>query len=460
MDNFYWINRSTDSYNKRNSLVSQNRPYEIQLTSYENEMYDDDYISSQKRMLQYSDTRDEIIKEEFRQSYESGEYQTEKNRRDLAKLLNYAFPEFSEEYFYENGQSFMKSATGLDVDIDTYWDHIGNVWDSAWKSTGTSLDLALLYTSAFIEGDFDNDRFQRDKKIIIDRTRTNGQSYRKQDYEDNYGFLGKAFSKVVEQSPNIIINAALSAASLGATGASIGIGKALNLTSKSMNTIKNAIKYGRMASSAVYAGLTEMGSTALEMTQYGFDDDIIFNTSIMQGLFTGLLEGVAEDMVFSGVNRFIDGIFDIAGSNSGKIVDAGFKQALRQFGSSYLKEAAQEPAEEALESISGNLLWNLGVKQMNDRMSQDELITKYALYNIGSELQAIEGSDKFTAQYKSLDDFVNDAFESAKEALWSTSLTALGGSSLDIAGSYVFGDARKSVASARFMENNDADIII
>ena len=120
MDNFYWINRSTDSYKKRNSLVSQNRPYEIQLTSYENEMYDDDYISRQKRMLQYSDTRDEIIKEEFRQSYESGEYQTEKNRRDLAKLLNYAFPEFSEEYFYENGQSFMKSATGLDVDVDTY----------------------------------------------------------------------------------------------------------------------------------------------------------------------------------------------------------------------------------------------------------------------------------------------------------------------------------------------------
>ena len=73
MDNFYWINRSTDSYKKRNSLVSQNRPYEIQFTSYENEMYDDDYISRQKRMLQYSDTRDEIIKEEIRQAYESGE---------------------------------------------------------------------------------------------------------------------------------------------------------------------------------------------------------------------------------------------------------------------------------------------------------------------------------------------------------------------------------------------------
>lgn len=460
MNDFYWINRTNDTYAKRNTFLSQTNPYEVQLTSYEKNEYDDDYISRQERIVRYSDTRDEIIKEEFRQRYESGEYQTEKNRRDLSKLLNYAFPEFSEEYFYENGRSFMKSATGLDVDVDTYWDHIGNVWDSTWKATGTSINLANLYASALFEGGFGSEQFQNDKKIIMDRTRKNGQSYRKQDYEDNYGFLGKAFSKVVEQSPNLVINGALSLASLGASGAAFGIGKALSVSSKTANILKNTIKYGRMATSAVYAGLTEMGSTALEMSKYGFDDDVIFGTSMMQGLFTGLLEGVAEDMVFSGVNNFIDGIFDVAGSNAGKIVDAGFKQALRQFGSSYLKEFAQEPSEEALESISGNLLWNIGVDIMNNRMSQDEIITKSALYNIGSDLQAIEGKNKFDAKYKSLGDFVNDAFESAKEALWSTSLTALGGSSLDIAGSYVFGDARKSVASARFMENNDADIII
>lgn len=458
MNDFYWINSTNDTYAKRNTFLSQTNPYEVQLTSYEKNEYDDDYISRQERIVRYSDTRDEIIKDEFRQRYESGEYQTEKNRRDLAKLLNYAFPEFSEEYFYENGRSFMKSATGLDVDVDTYWDHIGNVWDSTWKATGTSLNLAKLYASALFEGGFNSEQFQNDKKIIMERTRKNGQSYRRQDYEDNYGFLGKAFSKVVEQSPNLIINGALSLASLGASGAAFGIGKALAVSSKTANILKNTIKYGRMATSAVYAGLTEMGSTALEMSKYGFDDDIIFGTSMMQGLFTGLLEGVAEDMVFSGVNNFIDGIFDVAGANAGKIVDAGFKQAFRQFGSSYLKEFAQEPAEEALESISGNLLWNIGVDIMNNRMLQD--ITKAALYNIGSDLQAIEGKNKFDAKYKSLGDFVNDAFESAKEALWSTSITALGGSSLDIASSYVFGDARKSVASEKFMNNNDADIII
>ena len=152
----------------------------------------------------------------------------------------------------------------------------------------------------------------------MNRTRTNGQNYRAEDNEDmGIPFIGKMWSKVVAQSPNILPNIAVSLLTGGAA-------QGLSLFGKATQATINVLKRGRQVGTALYAGLSEMGSTALEMANYGFDDDVIFYTSILQGIFTGTLETFLEDEIFSGFNNYLDSIADLKAVDGSEIVDYSF----------------------------------------------------------------------------------------------------------------------------------------
>ena len=425
MDRFNWVNPSEYSLKSGKKIIGTYNVYSpIEYTSYELTAGDKEYFDNLNKRYQYSATRSNAISEVYRNLYESGDYKSEQSRRTVAEVLHYTFPEFSEDYFYNNAESFIKNATGVDANIETYSEHIKNVWNSAWLKTGTSLDLATLYIKGFLTGELDDSSFQKSKQIIMNRARTNGQNYRAEDNEDmGIPFIGKMWSKVVEQSPNILPNIAVSLLTGGAA-------QGLSLFGKATQATINVLKRGRQVGTALYAGLSEMGSTALEMANYGFDDDVIFYTSILQGIFTGTLETFLEDEIFSGFNNYLDSIADLKAVDGSEIVDYSFKSAIRKFASSYGKEFVPELAEEAIESISSDALYNIGVAIQNSRSKKS-------------------GNTSGLLQFKSPEEFAKNAWESAAEAMWSAGFTSFGGAFMDVASD------RNNYRAAKYSNVND-----
>ena len=425
MDRFNWVNPSEYSLKSGKKIIGTYNVYSpIEYTSYELTAGDKEYFENLNKRYQYSATRSNAISEVYRNLYESGDYKSEQSRRTVAEVLHYTFPEFSEDYFYNNAESFIKNATGVDANIETYSEHIKNVWNSAWLKTGTSLDLATLYIKGFLTGELDDASFQKSKEIIMNRARTNGQNYRAEDNEDmGIPFIGKMWSKVVAQSPNILPNIAVSLLTGGAA-------QGLSLFGKATQATINVLKRGRQVGTALYAGLSEMGSTALEMANYGFDDDVIFYTSILQGIFTGTLETFLEDEIFSGFNNYLDSIADLKAVDGSEIVDYSFKSAIRKFASSYGKEFVPELAEEAIESISSDALYNIGVAIQNSRSKKS-------------------GNTSGLLQFKSPEEFAKNAWESAAEAMWSAGFTSFGGAFMDVASD------RNNYRAAKYSNVND-----
>ena len=425
MDRFNWVNPSEYSLKSGKKIIGTYNVYSpIEYTSYELTAGDKEYFENLDKRYQYSATRSNAISEVYRNLYESGDYKSEQSRRTVAEVLHYTFPEFSEDYFYNNAESFIKNATGVDANIETYSEHIKNVWNSAWLKTGTSLDLATLYIKGFLTGELDDSSFQKSKQIIMNRTRTNGQNYRAEDNEDmGIPFIGKMWSKVVEQSPNILPNIAVSLLTGGAA-------QGLSLFGKATQATINVLKRGRQIGNALYVGLSEMGSTALEMANYGFDDDVIFYTSILQGIFTGILETFLEDKVFSGFNNYLDSIAGLKAPDGSEIVDYSFKSAIRKYASSYGKEFVPELGEEATESISLDALYNIGVAIQNSRSKKS-------------------GNTSGLLQFKSPEEFANNAWESVAEAMWSAGFTSFGGAFMDVASD------RNNYRAAKYSNVND-----
>ena len=355
-------------------------------------------------------------------------------RRDAAKIMAAYFPQFSEDYYFKNFDEFMTQATGVKTDVKTFGDNVANIWNSAWASRSTAVDMANLYLSGFVNG-FDNEEFQRNKQKVIERTKRNGQLYRK-DLADNRfnSVLQKLIAGTVEQAPqiadSIIISAATGGLSLIADMASAPLAKAVGWSvEKVTETAKSLIKAGRATTSFVKMAHSEMGGTALSMAQEGFSDEAILWTSFAIGVATGLIEVPLEDAIFSPTNKMVDLIL---GSGDEAFL-RGFMNIMKAHSKEIAKDFTSQILEEGLESAIGD-----------------------AAYDIALSYEKAKGKMS-DAEYKDFIEIVDNAMNAMGQAFWSTPGMVLGGQALSLGSEMAFGNIRKNFISGVYTDGENAN---
>lgn len=191
-------------------------------------------------------------------------------RIELSNLLAMEYPEYDAKFFKDNLNSFMKQATGYDIDPQTFSEHLGQTF----KSSALSY---LASTETFFTMLFNRDG----KDELIEKLNGWAKDYRRDIGDEKYSnIFQKMLSATVQQAPNLIGTMAITAATSviggiagGALGATMNIGKVLGI-----------------GSNLLYSAAMEGGDVMLELIQAGADD----NTAIMAGLVVGIINGSLE----------------------------------------------------------------------------------------------------------------------------------------------------------------------
>lgn len=307
----------------------------------------------------------------------------ESTRIEFANLIAMEHPEYSSKFLYDNLDSFIRQATGYDLNVESYWKDLGNIFQSSALSYLSSMELGL--TMIFNPSNKEN--------LLKDISRR-ATAYRRDLSSEDYNILQNMLASSVAQAPHLVADLGISA-----------VGSLVGLPPGAMTALRVAT-----------AGLMEGGSSMLELAQAGADDTTILTTGIAVGVINGAFEVFGDNAILAPYQRLLkrNPAVKEAARYTWKTVG---KQVAKDVVKGLVTEIPTEIAQEAVSMVG----WNFATafEQRYGRM-QDAL-----------------GYDK--------SQFVSALWEVAKETALSTPMITLSGDVMNYGTSYLNGQWRSQI---------------
>lgn len=361
-------------------------------------------------------------------------------RLALGQIIHQLYPTIDATYAAENAEELMYQATGYKTNVKGLRDQFVNTFHSAGSSLLASMKIANLYIQGAFAGYNDEEWLEKKEEAKKDLTKY-AMNYRTDltEYDNAISrLLSEPATATAEILPSMLPSLGISALALAvsvATGGSAipattaGLIKTWNTLSGVQKATAAASIGGRFFTSA----MMEMGGSALDMMNAGFDDDVIFGVSALVGLTNGVLETVGDKAIDTLLKPFSD-LANAAGrETANKIIRTSIKDTIREFRNETGKSMLSESTTEVLQEFSSMFGYNMAVNIQKERNRLPEGIVPY------------------TAE-----DFRNAAYEVAKSTAMGTAV--LGGASgmLRFAGRYAGGELRRSLQADKYTKADGA----
>ena len=361
-------------------------------------------------------------------------------RLALGQIIHQLYPTIDATYAAENAEELMYQATGYKTNVKGLKDQFVNTFHSAGSSLLASMKIANLYIQGAFSGYNDEEWLEKKEEAKKDLTKY-AMNYRTDltEYDNAISrLLSEPATATAEILPSMLPSLGISALALAvsvATGGSAipattaGLIKAWNTLSGVQKATAAASIGGRFFTSA----MMEMGGSALDMMNAGFDDDVIFGVSALVGLTNGVLETVGDKAIDTLLKPFSD-LANAAGrETANKIIRTSIKDTIREFRNETGKSILSESTTEVLQEFSSMFGYNMAVNIQKERNMLPEGVVPY------------------TAE-----DFRNAAYEVAKSTAMGTAV--LGGASgmLRFAGRYAGGELRRSLQADKYTKADGA----
>lgn len=361
------------------------------------------------------------------------------NKKALGQVINYVMPNVDSEYAEENAEELMYMATGYRADVDKWGEHIINTLRSSGSSYLASLKIAGLYLGGIFD---DDETFEQKKEDALKDIERHAMNYNTGAYLDDKGIFNKMVTEAANilpsTLPSIAISGVMAAVSILSGGTAIpattiGLIKAWKTLSSSQKILGLTSASARMATSS----LMEMGGIALDLSQQGFDREVILPISAGVGIINGTFE-VLGDSLEGAIVKPLETIVEKFGKKTtNELVRQTFKETLLDAGKDYIKSIATEPATEVLQELSTMLGYNLAVN-----------IQKKSGKNV---VDAIG----YTSEQ------ISDALKEVYiKTLQGTLVLGAGSGMLNIASQLTVGDLGKSMLADRVSNPDGANVIL
>ena len=361
-------------------------------------------------------------------------------RMALGQIIHQLYPTIDAQYAAENAEDLMYYATGYKTDVKGLRDQFVNTFHSAGSSILASMKIANLYIQGAFAGYDDETWIEKKKETKKDLSRY-AMNYRTDltEYDNAISrLLSEPVTATAEMLPSMLpslgISAIAAAISVATGGAAIpattaGLIKAWNTLSGVQKATAAASIGGRFTTSA----LMEMGGSALDMMNAGFDDDVIFGISSLVGLTNGVLETVGDKAIDVALKPFTE-LADAAGrKTANKIIRTSIRDTIKEMAGDTGKSILSESTTEVLQEFSSMFGYNMAVNIQKERGNLPEGIRAY------------------TAQ-----DFRDAAFEVAKSTAMGTAVLGAGSGLLRFAGRFAGGELRRSLQADKYTKADGA----
>lgn len=431
----------------RNRLMANRFGYDSQYTQMEavsNYIYRGrDYYAQPDMEKRFLRTRSDfntilsIAKENYVGTEDPDSYEA---RMALGQIIHQLYPTIDAQYAAENAEDLMYYATGYKTDVKGLRDQFVNTFHSAGSSLLASMKIANLYIQGAFAGYDDETWIEKKKEAKKDLSRY-AMNYRTDltEYDNAISrLLSEPVTATAEMLPSMLpslgISAIAAAISVATGGAAIpattaGLIKAWNTLSGVQKATAAASIGGRFTASA----LMEMGGSALDMMNAGFDDDVIFGISSLVGLTNGVLETVGDKAIDVALKPFTE-LADAAGrKTANKIIRTSIRDTIKEMAGDTGKSILSESTTEVLQEFSSMFGYNMAINIQKERGNLPEGIRAY------------------TAQ-----DFRDAAFEVAKSTAMGTAVLGAGSGLLRFAGRFAGGELRRSLQADKYTKADGA----
>ncbi len=331
--------------------------------------------------------RDTYLGEEDPTSYE--------NRIALGKIISSIYPGVDPGYAADNIEDLMYYATGYRPNVDSLAENFVNTFHSAGSSMLASYKMALLYLGGALDGGFDNEDFQARKAQAMADLKRYAKDYRPElaDYSNPISNVISPLAIGAAQIlpsmlPSLTISGAMALASMipGLGGVAIPA-----TTIAIIKGIKSGTMLGRQAvmgginigSRWAATALMEMGGSAMEMAEAGFDDDIIFNTSVVVGALNGIFETVGDKAVDTALRPLREALKGATKDQVNNILHKTVRSMIRDWGKDTALSVASESATETMQEFSTMFGYNFAVALQEERGKLPEGVRKYTREDFG-----------------------------------------------------------------------------
>ena len=361
-------------------------------------------------------------------------------RMALGQIIHQLYPSIDAQYAAENAEDLMYYATGYKTDVKGLKAQFINTFHSAGSSLLASMKIANLYIQGAFAGYDDETWIEKKKEAKKDLARY-AMNYRTDltEYDNAISrLLSEPVTATAEMLPSMLpslgLSAIAAAISVATGGAAIpattaGLIKAWNTLSGVQKATAAASIGGRFTTSA----LMEMGGSALDMMNAGFDDDVIFGVSSLVGLTNGVLETVGDKAIDTALKPFTE-LADAAGrKTANKIIRTSIRDIVKEMAGDTGKSILSESTTEVLQEFSSMFGYNMAVNIQKERGNLPEGIRAY------------------TAQ-----DFRDAAFEVAKSTAMGTAVLGASSGLLRFTGRFAGGELRRSLQADKYTKADGA----
>ncbi len=318
----------------------------------------------------------------------------EKSKIMLSNMLAREFPELGYDYFYNNFELFMETATGYDLTPTNYAEHLGNVFKSSSLSYLNSIDA--FFTTVFNPQGIED---------MLTRTQKRAASYRQDIGDRKYSSIfARSLTEAVAQAPNLIASAGEIA----------------------LSSIPGIPSWLLTATRIATSGMIEGGSVMLDLVSNGANPSTAVATGLSVLVLNGTAEVYGDNLVLAPFQRFI--------KNN--------KQS-REFVTDYFKDFAKTTGMDLLKAMPAEI----GTEMLQETVSM-------TAYNFAVDFEHKFGRMEDVTGY-SKEDFANALSEVAVKTALGTPMIVLGQDFLAGGANFIGGDWRKSIKASDVTKRTD-----
>lgn len=264
---------------------------------------------------------------------------SEEARIQAAQFLSATLPHVTFEDAYRDYDSWIKEATGYELDSKGAL----NAISESFKSAGTSMLAGARYTSLFLEGflsgELDSPQFEEKKNELKGELSKLKTGYRT-DYQ-NFNPLTRAFINAGEIAPSV-------AMSVG----TYGLGALLAPVIPVAPAIARAVNFAQSALFETGAALMELDQAEDELGNR-MDDDTNLAFSLGIGVLSGLVEVKFDELAKSTVKPLKNLLSGITGET---IEDSISRSTIRTVGKEIIKKQSLQFASDVAKKTGENIL--------------------------------------------------------------------------------------------------------
>lgn len=361
------------------------------------------------------------------------------NRIQVADMLSQLYPDISFNEAFNQAENYMYYATGYHTDINSYWEHLNNVFRSTGSGMMAGIRAALLYVSGGLTG-FGPNWQEEKQKVLNDINTTYAMNYVADDERFNDNLLKEMGTSIAALAPSMLASMGMTAA--GGLLSAVTGGAALPIlgatAGKAGSFLGNMMRFASMGSRYALFGMMDAGGTMIEMANAGFSDDVVLGTGLGMMIASGALEAGGDPLLNMAIKPFTALAKAFGKKEASKLVSGSVKQTIRRYiaeiPKAQLKSVAAESSTEVLQEFSSMFGYNLALN-----------------------IEKSRGRIPLSVQGYTAEDFANALKETARQTALGTFGFSLVPGLANFLGSYAGGNIRQQINASQYTKSEGAD---